>query len=404
MRYANSITERYNPLYFLSSLGAGGLAVSFFMYLMWMTPHKGQPMPSFATLSAALQNGSPLMQGLIIAASLGILVFTFLHLRLLFWNMKQFSMWKPTKAYEVLRSGNAENQLMAIPLAMAMTVNVLFIVGAVFVPGLWEIAEYLFPAAILAFAAIGIYALRIFGDFMGRVLTKGGFDCSKNNSFTQMLSVFSFAMVGVGFSASAAMSHIQVVSAVAFAGAAFFIITAILFGAMFMIMGFRSMMENVAEKETTPTLWIIIPFITLVGIALYRLNMGLEHNFGVEWAAGSKFSFLIFLFSIQLIFGYIGYVVMKRFDYFNHFVSGGGRSPGSFALICPGVALFVFANFVIHPGLVGIGILDKFSITYFVLYAPLVYLQFITIKTFFRLNGKLLRSDVNHQAAIAPAV
>lgn len=403
MRYANSITERFNPLYFLSSLGAGGLAVSFFMYLMWMTPHKGQPIPSFTTLSAAMQTGSIWMQALIIAASIGILVFSFLHLRLLFWNLKQFSMWKPTKAYETLRSGNAENQLMAIPLAMAMTVNVMFIVGAVFVPGLWEIAEYLFPAALLAFAAIGFYALRIFGDFMGRVLTKGGFDCSKNNSFTQMLSVFSFAMVGVGFSASAAMSHNTVVSAIAFIGATFFIVTAMLFGAMFMIMGFRSMMENVAERETTPTLWIIIPFVTVVGIALYRLNMGLEHNFGVEWAAGSKFSFLVFLFSIQLIFGFIGYVVMKRFDYFAHFVSGEGRSPGSFALICPGVALFVFANFVIHPGLIGIGVLDKFSLTYFALYVPLVLLQFVTIKTFFRLNGKLLKSDEPRQASMAPA-
>ena len=28
----------YTPQYFLAALGAGGLAVSFFMYLLWMTP------------------------------------------------------------------------------------------------------------------------------------------------------------------------------------------------------------------------------------------------------------------------------------------------------------------------------------------------------------------------------
>lgn len=400
MHYARSVTHRFNPLYFLGALGAGGLAVSFFMYLMWMTPHPEQPIPSFTTLTAAFAEGSLAMQALIVVAIAGIALFSFLHVRLLVWNLRQYFQWKKTAAFQTLRSGNAENQLMAIPLALAMSVNVGFIVGAVFVPGLWEIAEYLFPFAMLAFAAIGWYALRIYGDFMGRVLTQGGFDCAKNNSLAQMLSVFSFAMIGVGFSASAAMSHNQTVSAIAMLAAAFFTVAAILLGAMFLVMGFRSMMENVAEKETSPTLWIIIPFVTVVGIALYRLNMGLEHNFGVEWAAGSKFFFLAILFSIQLLFGYIGWVVMQRFGYFEHYVRGEAKSAGSYALICPGVALFVFANFLIHPGLIGIGVLEKFSPVYFALFVPLVFLQAITIRTFFRLNAKMLAED---EGSAAPA-
>jgi len=58
MRYARADGAPYTPIYFLSSLGAGGLAISFFMYLMWMTPHKGQPIPSFTTLEAALAGGT----------------------------------------------------------------------------------------------------------------------------------------------------------------------------------------------------------------------------------------------------------------------------------------------------------------------------------------------------------
>lgn len=393
MRYAKSITGRYSPLYFLASLGAGGLAVSFFMYLMWMTPHAGQPIPSFSTLVVAFQTGNIWMQALIVLAASGIALFALLHIRLLVWNFRQLKPWSRTAAYETLRSGNAEAQLMAVPLALAMTVNVLFIVGAVFVPGLWEMAEYLFPFALLAFAAIGVYALRVFGDFMGRVLTTGGFDCAKNNSLAQMISVFAFAMVGVGFSASTAMSHNQTVSVIGFLGSAFFTTAALLFGAIFLVMGFRSMMENVAEKETAPTLWIIIPFVTVTGIALYRLGMGLDHNFSTPWAAGDRFYFLAFMLSIQLVFGFLGYVVMKRFGYFEHYVTGDGMSPGSYALICPGVALFVFANFLLHPGLIGIGVLDKFSPAYFALYLPLVALQVLTVRTFFRLNGKLLAKD-----------
>lgn len=395
--------EQFSPLYFLSSLGAGGLAISFFMYLLWMTPHKGQPIPSYSTLVPAFQDGSIAMQAMILASLLGILYFSFTHLRTLIWNFRQYRSWRETDAFARFVKTNAESQLMAIPLSLAMTVNVAFIVGAVFVPNLWEVAEYLFPAAILAFAAIGVYAFRIFLDFFGRVLTVGGFTCAKNNSFGQMLSVFAFAMIGVGFSASAVMTHNKLVSAIAFMGTALFVMAAIIFGAMMLVMGFRAMMENAAEKETSPTLWIIIPFITVVGIALYRLNMALVHNFGVEWAAGSAFAFLTFLFAIQLVFGLLGYAVMRRFGYFEHFVSGPRKSPGSYALICPGVALFVFANFVINPGLVGLGVLAKFSIAYFALYVPLVALQLKTIQVYFRLNRKHLGDEPERPAELVPA-
>lgn len=403
MRYARAEGAPYTPIYFLSSLGAGGLAISFFMYLMWMTPHKGQPIPSFTTLESALASGDLATQALIIAAALGIVVFAYLHVRTLLWNVREYFAWKQTPGYETFLKSNNQSRLTAIPLAFAMSINVGFIIGAVFVPGLWEIAEYLFPAALAAFAVTGYFALKFFGGFFTRVLTEGGFDCARNNSFGQLLSAFSLAMVGVGFSSAAAMSHVKLTSAIAFMGSVFFLVAAILLGAIFLVMGFRAMMEHSAERETTPTLWIIIPFITVIGIAFYRLNKGLDHNFGVEFSAGSAFSLLIILFSIQLVFGLLGYMVMRRFGYFEHFVSGEGRSPGAYALICPGVALFVFGNFVINAGLVQIGILETFSIAWFVLYAPLLYLQVKTIAVYFRLNGKMLGNHPAHPASALPA-
>jgi len=404
MSLSKAAPAPYNPLYFLAALGAGGLAVSFFMYIMWMTPHAGQPIPTFSTLVAAFQTGSLAMQALIAVSLAGIVVFSVLHVRLLVWNFSRYNAWKQTEAAQKLRTGNAETQLMAIPLALAMSVNVGFIIGAVFVPGLWGIVEFLFPAALLAFALIGVYALRLFADFMSRVLVDGGFHCANNNSLATMLSVFAFAMIGVGFSAATAMSHNPVTSVVGFMGASFFLVAAVLFAAIFMVMGFRSMMEHRANPETVPTLWIIIPFVTVVGIAVYRMKMALEHNFGAEWAAGDKFAMLATLFSIQLVFGLVGYAVMKRARYFEQYVSGEKRSSGAFTLICPGVALFVFANFLINAGLLGIGVMDKFSIGYFVAYAPLVVLQALTIKVFFQLSGKLITTERHDDtAALAPA-
>jgi hypothetical protein len=393
----------YSPLYFLSSVGAGGLAVSFFMYLLWMTPHQGQPIPSFSTLVPAFRTGGPAMQATIVVALLGILYFGVTHLRLLAWNIAQYRHWRETDVYKSFVTSNAESQLMAIPLTLAMTVNVLFIAGAVFVPGLWEMAEYLFPAALVAFGLIGFFALRIFLDFFGRILTAGGFDCAKNNSLGQMLAVFALAMVGVGFSASAAMTHNPVTFVVAFLGTSLFTVTAVVMGAIMLVFDFRAMMEHSAGRETSPTLWIIIPFITIVGIAFYRLNMALAHNYGVEWAPGSIFAFFSFLFAIQVAFGLLGWAVMKRFRYYEEFVAGDRKSPGSFALVCPGVALFVFSTFLINAGLVGIGVIDKFSIAYFALHLPFVLIQAKTIQVYLRLNGKMVRRERTVTERLAPA-
>ena len=45
--------QSYSPLYFLASLGAGGLAVTFFMYLMFWVPHPARLGVGLSILSYA---------------------------------------------------------------------------------------------------------------------------------------------------------------------------------------------------------------------------------------------------------------------------------------------------------------------------------------------------------------
>lgn len=393
MLYASNITHRYSPLYFLASLGAGGLTVTFFMYLLWLTPHKGSPIPNFASLSEVWASGDPMLRSLITVAVAGIALFAFLHVRLLIWNLRQYSRWSRTPAFAEIQNTNAETQLLAMPLTVAMTVNVGFIVGAVFVPGLWDQREWLFPLALVAFGAIGVWAIRLFMNFIGGVLAKGGFECERNNSLGQMMVVFAFSMVGVGFSASAAMSHNPVVSAIGYMGAMLFVASAIVLGVIKLVLGFRAMMEFAAAEETTPTLWIVIPILTVLGIAIFRMKMSLAHNFDTPVTNGEIFSFLSMIVAVQVLFGLIGWSVMTRVRYFERWVSGPERSVGAYALICPGVALFVSLNFLINAGLVRIGIIEAGSFLHLALYVPLVVLQIITIRVFFQLNAKLLRSD-----------
>ncbi|KZL09482.1 hypothetical protein PsAD2_04084 [Pseudovibrio axinellae] len=359
MRYLSNLGERYSPLYFLSAVGSGGLTISFFMYLMWMPPHKGSPVANFALVTETFNTGALAMKALIVGAVVGIIIFSVLRFRLLFWNFIEFARWKNTQSFIDLKNSNAESQLMTIPLALAMSINVAIIAGAVLVPGLCKVCELLLPLTLLAFASAGVLGFRIYLDFFSRVVTQGGYDCAKNNSLGQMVSVFAFAMIGVGFSAPAAMSHTKVIAAIGTAASALFIGSAIVLETVKLILGFRSMMEHKAAGETTPTLWIIIPFLTVVGIAIFRIKMSLAHNLDTPVTAGGICVFLISLFAIQILFALIGWSVMKRVGYYDRWIAGPDKSPGSYALVCPGVALVVFANFVINAGLVQLGVVGS---------------------------------------------
>lgn len=393
MKYRSKLGDEYSPLYYLAALGSGGLLVTFFMYLMFMVPHKGQPIPTFDSLAAQLAKGDPLTTTAIIVGAAGVIIFALFHFRLLFWNIREYRHFKTTERYAQLRQSDAEVQLMAMPLTYAMTMNVLFILGALFVPGLWNVVEYLFPFALLAFLGIGIYAVKIFLGFISRVIAFGQFDCEKNNSLSQMLSIFAFSMVAVGFSASGAMSHNQLTSGLGIILAAAFLSFTMVLGTIKIVLGFRSMFENGVNKESAISLWIVIPILTLMGIAAYRMHMGLAHNFGFynhTWIQVLLFTAIV---AMQSFFGLLGYRVMKHTGYFREFVSGNSKSVATYAAICPGVAFVVMGNFLINKGLASAGIAPKFSLTYFLLYAPLVYLQIKTIIVLFRLNRKMLGKE-----------
>lgn len=127
-------SDNYSPLYFLASLGAGGMSVTFFMYLMFWVPHPGKTVPVFGDIKNALLTGDLALQIAVAAAVIGIAAFTVLNVKSMIWNLRALAEFKKTDAYEHLRNSNAETTLLAQPLAMAMTVNALFIVGLCFLP------------------------------------------------------------------------------------------------------------------------------------------------------------------------------------------------------------------------------------------------------------------------------
>ena len=234
MGLKSNLGEKYSPTLFLASLGNGGLAVSCYIYLHFMVKHLNievaghdkpvmVPMATFGAIKDAFTTGSILTQILIGIALLGIIFFAIRHYFFLVWNWREYQGFKKTEAFRDLVASNREISLAAIPLTLSMSINVFFVLGGVFVPGLWNVVEYMFPVALIGFLLVGIYALRIFMKFMTRMLASGDFDCARNNSLSQMVAVFAFAMVGVGFAAPGAMSNTLTWSAIGIIGSMFFL-------------------------------------------------------------------------------------------------------------------------------------------------------------------------------------
>lgn len=380
-------SQNYAPMYFLSALGAGGMSVTFFMFLLFWVPHSGQPVPVFEDISAFFSGASVAGKIMVAIAVLGIAGFTILHVTLMVWNFKKMSSFSKSDAFSAMHKTNAESQLMVVPLALAMSVNVGFIAGLVFVPGLWSVVEYLFPVAIVSFLAIGVFAFVRLGKFLGRILSEGGFNHDANNSFAQVLPGFAFAMIGVGLAAPAAMSGNASVVTISLIASTFFVSTAILWSIIAVVIAFRPMLINGVAPEAAPTLMILIPLVTVAAIAMMRMDHGLHVGFDVHAVAGETMVFLTRLIVFQVLIGMLGLMVLRRQNYAQKFLSNAGkRSPGSYALVCPGIALSILWQFWINKGLVATGVIGKFSVAYWLATAPAIILQVMMIMLVLRLH------------------
>ncbi|KPQ01579.1 hypothetical protein [Marinobacter sp. HL-58] len=385
-RLPKDTNSDWSPTYFLAALGAGGLAVTFFMWLMFWLPHPDAPVPLFEDAIDALKSGGLISKIAIVGAWAGIGFFSLLHIQLLAWNLRQFSQFRKTPAYQQLRNSNSETQLLAGPLTLAMTINVGFILGLTFVPALWSVVEWLFPIALLAFLLVGAWALALLRDFWGRVLVGGGFDCVKNNNLGQLLPAFATAMIAVGLAAPAAMSQNTVTVTFSLVLSSFFMVTAFVIGAIQIVLGFRAMLEQGADPSTAPTLWIIVPILTTLTITLLRQTHGFHVHFESGAGGVAVLGMLTYFLCAQLVFGLLGWVVLARYGYFARFVTGTEKSAGAYALVCPGVGLVVMIQFFINAGLVSFGALERFSVAYWCLTGVALILQFTTIWLVYRLN------------------
>ena len=371
-------TLNWSPLYFLAALGAGGMIVTFFMYLLFWVPHPAQAIPVYEDWTLVLVQGDQITRFMTLIALTGIGLFTLLHLVLLVWNLLQFQAWKSKGEDQKVQGKNAQTQLLAIPLTLAMTINAGFINGALFIPNLWSHIEILFPLAISAFVMLGIWAMRLYLNFFSHTLSDKGFNISANNSLAQLMPGFAFAMISVGLAAPAAMSHDKMTVAVSIFLSGLFLIPAVFVTLVKLVIGIAHMLEHGANKSALPTLWVGVPILTTISIALMRIDHGLVHTLQLGDDGGSSFLFLSLVLVTQIFLILLGGAVMKKMHYFRDLWKGEEKTPVVFALICPGVAFSVSQFFFINKGLVASGLIEKFGLFYWTFSGFALTVQLIT--------------------------
>ena len=383
-----NLHEKYSPMYHLAALGSGGLAISFFLYLNFLLPHE-TGIISFDQLWPIL-TGEPSLKALWVGICLTLtLVLLCTHFVLMVWNTREFALFKKTEAYAQLRNSSTEISLMVVPLTMSMTVNACFVGGSLLIPGLWDYIEYLFPFAMLAFLSIGVYAIRILGDYFTRMFLHKGYDFEQNNSLAPMISIFALSMIAVGLAAPVAMSHTKETVAIAFTLSSFFATSASLLMLVMLVIGFSTMLTHGIRPAAAPSLWLMIPITTLLGITFMRTTHGLHESFDAHVTHSDHFVVLMALFSIQMVFGLLGYRVMKKINYFKDYIYGDKCQATTFALVCPGVAFPVFGLFVVKFALLGNGLIMMWTPAMYLFLLPFLLIQLKTLQVLFHLLRRL---------------
>jgi hypothetical protein len=81
-------------------------------------------------------------------------------------------------------------------------------------------------------------------------------------------------------------------------------------------------------------------------------------------------------------------MVLSRVGYAAQFLSGTAASAGSYALVCPGVALSVLTHFWLNKGLVVAGLVAKFGVAYWAISGIAIALQLGMILLVWQLGRK----------------
>ena len=366
----NNKIPPFNPLRFLASLGAGGIAVMPFAFFQY-THYQGKGLVSFRTIG----HGSlPIEKEWLFYSLEGVMiVFAVLHLILTGLFFQQFFRWIKTEAYKAYMANPLSNAGILAPfVSVGMTFNIMIAVVRFFVPALSDNFQSMMLPALIGWSALWLALLRMEIKLLG-ISFAVSFDVNKIN-FGWLLHPFALGMVTVTGTGIAAMSKAPSIAHIA----AFMSMVSGTMGIFLLavktIAIFKSHFSasGMPEKQFLPSFLIVVPNITLFAISGFRFVHYMEHQFGahLHWLSQT---IVVLAFAFEVWYMSFGLYLLK--NYFKKHFFNAEFHVSQWGLICPFVAFAVLGSFfykLFVPNPVGYAVVVATMFTVIVFFAMLL--------------------------------
>jgi hypothetical protein len=332
-------THRFSPLIFLSSLGAGGIAVMPFVLFQYTIEH-GKGLITYAQLWMQKWN---VFTSVYFTSLEGVMIFfTVLHLLLTVYLFIQLFSWMQTQEFREMMRNPLKNTALLTPLiSLLMTMNVFIGPIRYFSPLLSANLQSLFLPALIVWAVIYILSLGLEIHMLSMSFIEG-FDIDKIH-FGWLLHPFLLSMLSVVGAGIAAMSTQASIAHTA----SFMVLISVSMGVFLLLIKIVTLFKKhfassgLPEKQLLPSVLVVIPNITLFAITFFRLGHYLEKFHHLH--LGAYFYFVIglaFAFEIwYLLFGiYLLWDYFQKHHFRDYYLTQWG-------FICPFVAFVVLGAF-----------------------------------------------------------
>ncbi|QEN03895.1 hypothetical protein EW093_03990 [Thiospirochaeta perfilievii] len=364
------MNKKFSPLSFLSSLGAGGIAIIPFAFFQY-TYHTKPGLVTFNAIDHGSLNFAQL--GLFYFFETVMIIFTLIHFFLTFKNLKELNYWSKTDEFKTFTQDPLSNAALMTPfLSLAMTMNVFIGPIRFFIPFFSKNFQGMMLPALIALIILASVAL-YWEIKLLKISFVNSFDVSKIN-FGWLIQPFALGMIAVTASGIAAMSKTETYAHIG----AFITFTMGSMALFLLAVKLNSIFKShfaakgLPAKQFMPSYLIVLPIVTILSIAGFRLTHYF-HNFfhvdlhalGIIIIAGSfAFETWYLLFGLALLKNYL----KDDFKLKEYYVSQWG-------LVCPFVAYgtlgtMMWRNFVPNLLLYVVIIISALTaITFFIILA-----------------------------------
>jgi len=397
MNFSRDLGERYSPLYFFNAFAAGGIAMSFFMYLLWAARSVYSALPSFDVVVPLVTETDVVTSLVCLVALGGFLFFTALHVVLLRWNIQSFKRWQRTTPYKAFAKATDKTVLLAIPMTVTLSMLLGLCLLLIVVPFIFSLIEFILGFALVALIWLGARAVRLYIPFFENLVTQPLAEDARGNNLGQLISMLAFTTIGLGCAILSAASTIIIVLVVAYICAAFFLALSAFLALVWFLPRLSALTEARISPESAPLLWFAITPLCLGGLSVHFQNHTLASAFGAASDAGAFFSSFCLIYAFCGLLASIGYFLIKSHGFLSRLVQGEIYAAGLYAVVCPALALLLTGHYFLNAGLAQTGLIEPWGLWYAVFALPLVVAQGAVIRLFFRLNAKLFPVQVQRK-------